>query len=91
MLANGTAGQVLTSNGTTLAPTWTTISGFSWGSSITGTTGTGSLLTMGNSYAAGGIGQSIVLGNTQTNDTTLMKLDMGTSLTGSVSRGLWIV
>lgn len=91
MLANGTAGQVLTSNGTTLAPTWTTISGFSWGASITGTTGTGSLLTMGNSYAAGGIGQSIVLGNTQTNDTTLMKLDMGTSLTGSVSRGLWIV
>lgn len=27
LLANGTAGQVLTSNGTTLAPSWTTISG----------------------------------------------------------------
>jgi len=27
LLANGTAGQVLTSNGTTLAPSWTTVSG----------------------------------------------------------------
>jgi hypothetical protein len=34
LLANGTAGQVLTSNGTTLAPTWTTISAGSNASTI---------------------------------------------------------
>lgn len=79
MLANGTAGQVLTSAGTTLAPTWTTVWWSSWGSSITGTTGTGSLLTMGNSYAASGIGQSIIAWNTQTNAVTLLNLDTGTS------------
>ncbi len=36
MLANGTAGQVLTSNGGTTAPSWTTLTG--WG--ITGNSGT---------------------------------------------------
>lgn len=79
MLANWTAGQVLTSAGTTLAPTWTTISGFSWGSSITGTSWTGSLLTMWSNYGASGIWQSIILDNTQTQKQVLLSLNTGTS------------
>lgn len=34
---------------------------------------------MDNSYAASGIGQSIVLGNTQTNSLTALNIDTGTS------------
>ncbi len=40
LLANGTAGQVLQSNGTTLAPSWTTNIGGSAGSATTATTAT---------------------------------------------------
>lgn len=41
-LANGTSGQVLTSSGTTLAPTWTTIA-----SGVTNVTGSGNIASSG--------------------------------------------
>lgn len=54
-------------------------SGLSWGTSVNGATGTGLALAMDNSYAASGIGQSITIGNTQTNALTALKIDTGTS------------
>jgi hypothetical protein len=43
------------------------VGGLSWASSVNGASGTGLSLSMDNSYAAGGKGQSISIGNTQTN------------------------
>lgn len=50
-----------------------------WNTSISGATGTGLLLTMSNSYAASGIGQSIVIGNTQTQRLIWLNVDTWTS------------
>jgi hypothetical protein len=49
MLANGTAGQVLRSNGTTLAPSWMSTSGMNVGSATNLTGGTGGSLPYQNS------------------------------------------
>lgn len=53
--------------------------GLSWGTSVNGATGTGLALAMDNSYAASGIGQSITIGNTQTNALVGLVIDTGTS------------
>ena len=55
------------------------LAGLSWGSAINGATGTGVALALDDSYAASGIGESITIGNTQTQDLIGLKLDTGTS------------
>lgn len=60
-LANGTAGQVLTSGGTTVAPSWTTVA-----SSPIAVVATGNLFSIGltgTASGATGISQSIFLGD----------------------------
>lgn len=52
-------------------------SGFAWGSTASGTSGTGLALTMSNSYGSGGIGQSITIGDTQTNALTALSINTG--------------
>lgn len=81
MLANGTAGQVLTSNGTTLAPSWTTIS--SGGITGSGTAGFLPKFTAGT-----------VVGNSRVSDTgagaaTSITLNSGAGATsiGDTSAG----
>lgn len=54
-------------------------SGLSWWASVNWATWTGVALAMDNSYASGGIGQSIIVGNTQTNALIWFKADMWTS------------
>ena len=51
----------------------------SWGTTAAGTSGTGLALTLSNSSSAGVIGQSITIGNTQSNALTGMNIVMGTS------------
>lgn len=60
------------------------VTAFSWGASINGATGTGVALAMDNSYAASGIGQSITIGNTQTQALTAQKIELGTSAQGHI-------
>ena len=74
-----TDGQVLSCLATGVM-SWTTASGLSWASSITGTSGTGLTLTVGNSASASTVGQSIVIGNTQTNAATGLSINTGTSV-----------
>jgi hypothetical protein len=72
----------LTTGGTGSAGTVTIAAsggGLSWEDSVNGGTGTGLALALDNSYASGGIGQSITLGNTQTQNLVALKLDTGTS------------
>ena len=63
---------------------WTYIgtSGMSWNTSISGTSGTGFTTTVSNSASAGAIGQSIIIGNTQTAANIGLKIDLGTSAQG---------
>lgn len=58
---------------------YTPSSGVSWGTSINGATWTWLALALDNSYAAGGIGQSITIWNTQTQALTALKIDTWTS------------
>jgi hypothetical protein len=53
--------------------------GTSWGSTIAGTSGTGLTTTISDSASAGTIGQSIVIGNTQTNAIKALDISTGTS------------
>lgn len=77
-VAPWTSGNVLTSNGSSWvssAPAgW-----LSWASSVSWSTGTWVTLTMSNSYAASWIGESIVIGNTQTNILKWIKIDLWSS------------
>lgn len=75
-----TAGQSVRVNaGGTAWEAYTPGSGLSWWASVNWATGTGVALAMDNSYASGGIWQSIIAGNTQTNALIGLKIDMGTS------------
>lgn len=53
--------------------------GLTWNASINGATGTGLALALDNSYAAGGIGQTITIGNTQTQTLIGLRVNTGTS------------
>jgi hypothetical protein len=82
-LGVGSDGDVLTlASG---LPSWAAGGGggLSWGASINGATGTGLALTMDNSYASGGIGQSITIGNTQTQNLTALSIDVGVDAAAS--------
>ena len=59
--------------------TWATVSGLSWGSSISGTTADGVTLTMSNSANDGASALKVIGGNTQTNQSALANLQIGTS------------
>ena len=59
--------------------TWATVSGLSWGSSISGTTADGVTLTMSNSANDGASALKVIGGNTQTNQSALANLQLGTS------------
>jgi len=75
-----TASQSIRINaGWTAWEAYTPSSGVSWGTSINGATWTWLALSMDNSYAASGIGQSITIGNTQTQALTALKIDTWTS------------
>jgi hypothetical protein len=52
--------------------------GLAWGASISGTSGTGVTLTVGASASASTIAQSIVIDNTQTNNSTALRINTGT-------------
>lgn len=56
-----------------------TPSGVAYGDSITGTTGTGLTISMGNNHAASGIGFSVTATNTQANSLKLININTGTS------------
>ena len=56
-----------------------TVSGFSWGASVTDTSGTGLTLAVGNSASASTYGQKITIGNTQTNAVVGLDINTGTS------------
>lgn len=79
--ALGTALQQLRVNagGTALEYFTPSASGLSWNTAVNGATGTGLALSLNNSYAASGIGQSITIGNTQTNALTGLSINTGTS------------
>lgn len=59
--------------------TWATPAGFSWGTSISGTSGTGAAFTIDNSASASTVAQSITFGNTQTQALKGVSIDLGTS------------
>jgi hypothetical protein len=75
---DGDASQVLTTDGSGVL-SWSTASGLSWGSSISGTTADGITLTLDNSSNDGASALKIVAGNTQTNQPVLLNLQVGTS------------
>lgn len=77
--AVASAGQVLTDAAGNGTLSWTTVSGFAWGATASGTSGTGLALTVSNSASSSTIGQSITVGNTQTYAVTGLKIDTGTS------------
>lgn len=73
-----TTGQVLTATDSTHA-TWQTAGGFAWNSSITGTTTDGVTLTIGASATDGVSALKLVGDNTQSNQSALANLQLGTS------------
>lgn len=86
--AQGGAGTYLKNDGAG-ALSWDTPTGFSWGSSISGTTSPGVLITQSDSSAAAAIGISQVMGDTQGNSLIGHKINLGSA---SVSHtGLSIV
>ena len=83
-----------TADGTTFLrgdQTWATPAGggLTWGDSVSGNTGTGLTLTLNNNYASGGIGQSIIFGNTQTQNLIGLSINTGTQ-TGRTYTGIRI-
>lgn len=96
-----TDGQVLSSlaNGTM---SWVTSGWLAWNATITWTAWTGLWITVSDSASAGAIGQSITIGNTQTQVVTWLKIDTWTSavnhkavdiiiLQSGTSTGQWAV
>jgi hypothetical protein len=75
---DGDADQVLSTNGSGVT-SWVSNQAFSWGSAITGTSGTGVQLTVGASASAGIIGQNVIIDNTQSNAVIAYKADLGTA------------
>lgn len=73
------AGQVLTDAAGNGVLSWTTAGGFSYGSSVSGTTADGLTITLSNSSddAAGAL--KLIAGNTQANQPVLANLQIGTS------------
>lgn len=84
----GNASRYLQINAGETALVWTAaapvVSTLAWNTTASGGSGTGLLLTLSNSYGVSGIGQSIVMGNTQTNAATLLNLDTGTSAIANI-------
>jgi len=74
-LSNGTAGQVLTSAGTTLAPIWSAVSGSGTVTSVTGSGGTTGLTLTGGAITTIGtltLGGTLAIANGGTGATTVV-------------------
>ncbi|MFA5350289.1 MAG: hypothetical protein WC357_03025 [Candidatus Omnitrophota bacterium] len=81
VVATGDSGEVLTSNGAGAAPTFQAAGGggLVWGAAVSGTTTGGTSWTLNNNSDASAIGISVTAENTQSRQSCLCDLEIGTS------------